>query len=374
MVTILFKHATIYPITSPPISNCDILVEDTILQIGRNILPLENTTIIDCTGKYLFPGFIDVHTHMGLYDEGTGWAGNDANETSHIASPHIRSIDGINPLDIAFKDAIRAGITTVHVMPGSGNIIGGTTCVLKTCGKTITDMVVKEPAGLKIAFGENPKKIHSFGNKNSITRMGIMGVLRETFHQVIHSPDISNLQTLSIMKALNKEIPIRAHAHRSDDIYSAIRLADEFDLDLRIEHCTEGHLIVDKLVDRDLQVSIGPTLTRRSKVELKNKTWHTYTILTNHGIDVSITTDHPYTPIQYLNICSAIAMREGLSEQKALEGITILPAKNLGVDNRVGSIEVGKDADIVIWSHHPFHFLSKPLLTMINGEVQFNQL
>lgn len=370
----LFKHGTIYPITSPPITNCDILVDDKILSIGTNIPVAKDTTVIDCTGKYIFPGFIDVHTHMGLYDEGTGWAGNDANETSHVASPHIRAIDGINPLDIAFKDAIHAGITTVHVMPGSGNVIGGTTCVIKTCGKTITDMLVKEPAGLKIAFGENPKKVHSFGNKNSMTRMGIMGVLRDTFHRAIHSPDISNLQTLSIIKALNKEIPIRVHAHRSDDIYSAIRLADEFDLDLRIEHCTEGHLIVDSLTNRNLQVSVGPTLTRRSKVELKNKTWNTYTTLTNYGIDVSITTDHPYTPIQYLNICAAIAMREGLSEQKALEGITILPAKNLGIDKNVGSLEVGKDADMVVWSHHPFHFISKPQLTMIYGEILFNYL
>lgn len=373
MSKILLKNATIYPITSNVLTECDILVDTSILLIGKNIPHSIDTTIINCTGKYVFPGFIDVHTHMGLYDEGTGWAGNDANETSHIASPHIRSIDGINPLDIAFKDAIHAGITTVHVMPGSGNVIGGTTCVIKTSGDTISKMIIKEPAGLKIAFGENPKKIHSFGNKNSMTRMGIMGVLRETFHHAIHSQD-TNLQTLSIIKALNKEIPVRAHAHRSDDIYSAIRLADEFDLDLRIEHCTEGHLIVDSLASRNLQVSIGPTLTRRSKVELKNKTWSTYTTLTNHGINVSITTDHPYTPIQYLNICAAIAMREGLSEQKALEGITILPAKNLGIQNIVGSLEVGKDADIVVWSHHPFHFISKPLLTMINGNIQFNHI
>lgn len=367
MPKILFKYGTIYPITSPPISNCDILVDKKIISIGTNIPTTSDAIIIDCTGKYIFPGFIDVHTHMGLYDEGTGWAGNDANETSRIISPHIRSIDGINPLDIAFKDAVHAGITTVHIMPGSGNVIGGTTCVIKTAGKTITEMIVKEPAGLKIAFGENPKRIHH------LTRMGIMGILRDTFHNAIHSTD-SNLQTLSIIKALNREIPIRVHAHRSDDIYSAIRLADEFNLDLRIEHCTEGHFIAEKLINRNLQVSVGPTLTRRSKVELKNKTWNTYSSLTNQGIDVSITTDHPYTPIQYLNICAAIAMREGLSEQKALEGITILPAKNLGIDSSVGSLEVGKDSDIVIWSHHPFHFISKPLLTMIDGIIHFNHL
>jgi len=205
-----------------------------------------------------------------------------------------------------------------------------------------------------------------------MTRMGIMGLLREAFYNAkrVENPELS-LRIQPLVKALNREIPVRIHAHRADDILSAVRLAKEFDLDLRIEHCTEGHLIASELASMNLKVSVGPTLTRRSKVELKNKTWKTYQELTNHGIEVSIITDHPYTPIQYLNICAALAVREGLSEQKALEGITILPARNLQVDDILGSIEVGKDADLVLWTHHPFHFLATPKWTMINGEFVY---
>ncbi|UII54438.1 amidohydrolase [Cytobacillus spongiae] len=372
MMKILFKNAYVIPITSPPIPKGDVLIDgDKILEVGRNLVTDSQVKIIDCQNHYLLPGFIDVHTHLGLYDEGTGWAGNDANETVEPMSPHIRAIDGVYPLDPAFQDAVKYGITTAHVMPGSANVIGGTTSVIKTTGKNIKKMIIQETAGLKIALGENPKRIHSQGNKDSITRMGIMGMLRETFYEAMNADNPDTLRLSPIIKALKREIPVRIHAHRADDIISAVRLAEEFNLDLRIEHCTEGHLIASELSGIGLKVSVGPTLTRRSKVELKNKTWKTYQELTNHGVEVSITTDHPYTPIQYLNLCAAIAVREGLSEQKALEGITILAAKNLRVDNQLGSIERGKVSDLVLWSHHPFHFLAKPKWTMINGEFVF---
>jgi imidazolonepropionase-like amidohydrolase len=310
---------------------------------------------------------------MGLYDEGTGWAGNDANETAEMLTPHIRAIDGAYPFDPAFSDAIKSGITTVHIMPGSANVIGGTTSVIKTAGKNIKKMIVRETAGLKLALGENPKKIHSHGNNDSITRMGIMGMLRETFYKALLSDQRNDFRNLPLVMALKREIPVRIHAHRADDIITAVRFAEEFNLDLRIEHCTEGHLVASELAGLGLKVSVGPTLTRRSKVELKNKTWNTYKELSAHGVEVSITTDHPYTPIQYLNICASLAVREGLPEQKALEGITINPARNLKVDHKLGSIEKGKDADLVLWTHHPFHYLAKPKWTMINGEIVFSQ-
>ncbi|MFJ7725706.1 amidohydrolase [Neobacillus sp. NPDC097160] len=374
MTKILLKNATIYPVTSKPLKNTDVLIEDgKIKKIGRNLTTDLTVKIIDCWELALFPGFIDVHTHLGLYDEGTGWAGNDANETAEALTPHIRAMDGVYPLDPAFTDAVKSGITTVHIMPGSANVIGGTTSVIKTTGKNIKKMIVQEIAGLKIALGENPKRIHSNGNSDSITRMGIMGMLREAFYQAIHADNPEELRITPIVMALKREIPVRIHAHRADDIISALRFAEEFNLDLRIEHCTEGHLISSELTRMDLKVSVGPTLTRRSKVELKNKTWKTYQELTNHGVEVSITTDHPYTPIQYLNICAGIAVREGLPEQKALEGITILPARNLKIDKNVGSIEVGKDADLVLWSHHPFHYLAKPKWTMIGGEIVYTE-
>jgi imidazolonepropionase-like amidohydrolase len=371
---ILLKNANVYPVTSKPTKDTDILIENgKIKKIGRNLKPELTVKIMDCTGLYLFPGFIDVHTHLGLYDEGTGWAGNDANETIEALTPHIRAIDGVYPLDQAFNDAIKSGITTVHVMPGSANVIGGTTSVIKTTGKNIKKMIVQEVAGLKIALGENPKRIHSHGNSDSITRMGIMGMLREAFYKAVHTDHPDDLRIAPLVMALKREIPVRIHAHRADDIITALRFAEEFQLDLRIEHCTEGHLIANELAGLQLKVSVGPTLTRRSKVELKNKTWKTYEVLTNQGLEVSIITDHPYTPIQYLNICASLAVREGLPEQKALEGITILPARNLRIDDRVGSIEEGKDADLVLWTQHPFHYLAKPKWTMIGGEIVYSE-
>jgi imidazolonepropionase-like amidohydrolase len=371
---ILLKNANVYPITSQNIQNGDVLIDQgKIIKVGKNLESDPTVKIIDCQNQYLLPGFIDVHTHLGLYDEGTGWAGNDANETAEAMTPHIRAIDGVYPLDPAFSDALKSGITTAHVMPGSANVIGGTTSVIKTTGKNVKKMTIQEIAGLKLALGENPKRIHSQGNNDSITRMGIMGMLREAFYKAIHTDTPEDLRVAPLVMALKRDIPVRIHAHRADDIITALRLAEEFNLDLRIEHCTEGHLIASELAGMNLKVSVGPTLTRRSKIELKNKTWKTYQELTNNGVEVSITTDHPYTPIQYLNICAGIAVREGLSEQKALEGITILPARNLKLDSHLGSIDEGKEADLVLWTHHPFHYLAKPKWTMIGGEIVFSE-
>ncbi|WP_078428215.1 amidohydrolase [Alkalihalobacterium alkalinitrilicum] len=372
---ILIKGAIIYPVTSNKLNKGDLLIKNgKIAAISPKIEQTTSMTVIQGHGLHLLPGFIDAHTHLGLYDEGTGWAGNDANETIEATTPHIRAVDGVYPLDIGFKDAVKYGVTTVHVMPGSANVIGGTTSVIKTHGRSIKKMMIKENAGLKIALGENPKRIHSRStNNDSMTRMGIMGMLREAFNQAKFSKEPNNLRVAPLVAALKREIPVRIHAHRADDILSAVRLAEEFNLDLRIEHCTEGHLIADELSSHNLHVTVGPTLTRRSKIELKNKTWETYRILTDHGIHVSITTDHPYTPIQYLNICASLAVREGLEEQKALEGITINPARNLGIEHKVGSLEVGKDADVVLWNEHPFHYLALPKLTIINGEIIYKK-
>ncbi|MFD1739683.1 amidohydrolase [Bacillus salitolerans] len=370
----LFKNATIFPITTGPLHNADLLVEDgKIKEIGYNLIQTEDTFVVDCKEQFLFPGFIDVHTHLGLYDEGTGWAGNDANETIEPLTPHIRALDSLHPLDTAFSDAIQHGITTAHIMPGSANVIGGTTSVIKTHGRNVSKMLLQETAGLKCALGENPKRIHSHGSNDSITRMGIMGMLREAFYQAKNSDKPNDPRVSPILKALNREIPVRIHAHRADDIMSAMRFAEEFNLDLRIEHTTEGHLIPEEFEGKNIKVCVGPTLTRRSKIELKNKSWKTYQVLSDVGVEVSITTDHPYTPIQYLNICAALAVREGLDEQKALEGITITAARNLRVDDRIGSLEVGKDADIVLWSNHPFHYTAKVRLTMINGDIIYKK-
>lgn len=369
----LITGATVYPITSKKMDVADVLIEKgKIVAIEPFIDPTDDMEVIDGFGHHLLPGFIDAHTHLGLYDEGTGWAGNDANETIEPLTPHIRAMDGVNPLDLGFYDAIRFGVTAVNVMPGSANIIGGTTSVIKTHGKNIDQMFVRKVSGLKMALGENPKRIHS-GSDHSITRMGIMGMLREAFYQAKCSKDPDNPRIRPLTAALEQSIPVRIHAHRADDILSAIRFTDEFNLDVRIEHCTEGHLIAEELKGKNLKVTVGPTLTRRSKIELLNKTWKTYSILANAGVEVSITTDHPYVPIQYLNVCAALAVRDGLSEEQALEGITINPARNLGVDHKIGSIEIGKDADLVLWNEHPFHYLASPVLTFIDGQIIYKK-
>ncbi|WP_411790873.1 amidohydrolase [Halobacillus rhizosphaerae] len=374
MITVI-KNVTIHPVTSSKIPNGTVVIEDgKIKDFGPDIPIPPDAEMIDGKNGDLYPGFIDVHTHLGLYDEGTGWAGSDANETIEAVTPHLRAIDGAHPLDPAFFNARKAGVTTAHIMPGSANMIGGTTSVIKTVGHTINNMILKETAGLKLALGENPKRVHSQSRNASITRLGIMGTLRETFYAAMESTTPNHLRVKPILQALNREIPVRIHAHRADDIITALRFAREFNLDLRIEHCTEGHLIIDELSAwDDLQVSVGPTFTRMSKIELRNKTWQTYHILHDHGIKVSIMTDHPYTPIQYLNVCAALAAREGMSIEDALRGITITPAKNLGIDDRVGSIEKGKDADFVLWNGHPFEFMSKPIWTMIDGDIVYIQ-
>ncbi|WP_456364102.1 amidohydrolase [Priestia aryabhattai] len=376
MKSYLIKNSTVYPVSSPPFKGDVLLENGKIKKLSETIQPTKNDVVIDASGQYLFPGLIDVHTHLGMYNEGTGWAGNDANETTEAITPHIRALDGVYPMDIAFSDAVESGVTCAHIMPGSANIIGGTTSVIKTYGKDIDKMLLKDVAGLKIALGENPKKTHSNPSKGNMTRMGVIASLRETFINVLLETNALNLDSprySSVRKALKREIPIRVHAHRTDDIISAIRLAEEFNLDLRIEHCTEGHLISEEIKERVKQVSVGPTLTRKSKVELKNKSWDAYSVLSNCGIEVSITTDHPYIPIQCLNVVAALAVREGLSEDLALKGITLFPAKNLGVDKSVGSIEEGKDADVVIWSDHLFNFMAKPQYVWINGDLIYSK-
>lgn len=371
MKTIIVE-ATVHPITSSSFVG-DVFVENgKIKAIGKDLhkhMDLSEIAVVQAEQKHLYPGFIDAHTHLGLYDEGTGWAGNDANETVDPLTPYIRAIDGVYPLDKAFSEARESGVTTVQVMPGSANVIGGITSVIKTAGHNIEDMIVRHPAALKMALGENPKKIHS--NDKSITRMGIAGMIRGAFIQ--EGKKIPNFYNEHIHMARQRKIPVRIHAHRADDILTAVRLAKEFNLDLRIEHCTEGHLVADELAGLNLAVSVGPTMTRRSKVELRNKSWEVYRKLVDKGVKVSITTDHPYTPIQYLNVCAALTVREGLTEQEALEGITINPAQNLGVEERVGSIECGKDADLVLWEEHPFHYTAKVLWTMINGDFVYKK-
>ncbi|WP_366160079.1 amidohydrolase [Bacillus infantis] len=369
-------NAKIFDGTGKKYENANLLIQDGKIQrLGEDLEIGEEYTVIDAAGKIVTPGLIDVHTHLGVHEEGVGKEGQDFNETSAAATAQVRAIDGINPMEKGFEDARRFGITTVQVMPGSANVIGGEMIVLKTAGQIIDDMVIRNPSGLKAATGENPKRFHGGKGIMPTTRMGVAAILREKFIEA--QSYIENrkagkadrkLELENIAKVLNKEIPLRVHAHRADDIITILRLKREFGFDLTIEHCTEGHLIAPFIAKHDVRVSVGPTMSSRSKIELADKGWHTLPALAEEGIAFSLTTDHPVVGIEHLMTSAILAVKNGLSEEQALEAITINAARHLGVEDRVGSLEPGKDADFVIWSGDPFDLRSSVEETYINGE------
>lgn len=353
-----------------------VLVEEgKIKAVGRNLGLPDSTTVIDATGKFVTPGIIDVHTHLGVHEQGLGREGADFNETSSPITPQVRALDGINPLEQGFSEAIRSGITTVQVMPGSANVIGGEMVALKTYGTIVDKMVLKSPSAMKSAFGENPKAVFS-GKDKIITRMGIAALFRQEFMKAqdyIKAREKGegkrDLGLENLAKVLRREIPLRSHAHRADDIVTVLRMAEEFDIEVTIEHCTEGHLIAEYIAEKGVRVSVGPTMSSKSKVELANKGWHTLVELSKYGVPVSITTDHPVVHIQYLMTSVATAVKHGLDERIAWQAVTINAAHHVGVANRVGSLEAGKDADIVIWSGNPLDLRNDVLKTIVDGKV-----
>jgi len=364
-----------------------VLIKDgKIQEVGQEIAVPEEAKIIDAKGKYVFPGFIDAHSHVGIFEEAVGEIGEEGNEWTDPVTPQLRAIDAINPADKAFEDAAMGGITCVFTGPGSANVIGGQSVVMKTYGKIIDEMVVKAPAGLKVAFGENPKRVYGEQKKMPATRMATAALLREA---LINAQNYKakrdkcrdnpmeiferDLKMEILCDVLDKKLPLRAHAHRADDIMTAIRIAKEFDLDIVIEHCTEGHLIAEELAKLNVPAIVGPSLSNRSKVELKNLSFKTPGILTEKGVKVAIMTDHPVIPIQYLPVCAALAVREGMKEEDALSAITIKAAEILGISDRVGSLEKGKDADVVIWSGHPLNIMSKPYCVIIDGKIVYER-
>lgn len=361
MTNLLLRNAFIQPITSAPMFGDVLITNGKIEEISPYIqMDVRNIKEIDCKNAWLLPGFIDSHTHLGLYNESmSGSLANDANETNQFINPHHHVKDAINIFDSSFYDAYSNGITTVNVLPGSYQIIGGQCCAILTYGNNINEMILNECTGLKMALGENPKK------QTKMTRMGIIAAIKKLFNETMNEKE--TFSNSSIKKVLSKQIPIRVHAHRRDDILTAIELAKEFDLDLCIEHGTEGYLIKDQL-SSNIWITLGPTMTRKSKYELANKSWDIYPLL-GETHEISIMTDHPYIPIQYLPICAAITTKYGLTDLQALKAITINPAKNLKIDSFVGSIEKGKLANLVLWNGNPFNYQSSVQWTMIKGEI-----
>lgn len=369
-------NGRIYTITGGIIENGTVLTQGgKITSVGADLVLPSDAEIIDAGGAIVSPGLIDAHTHMGIEEE-IHPEGEDTNEMTEPLTAELRAVDGINPFDIGYKDAIKAGVTAVMVTMGSANVIGGLACAMKTGGRDLQDMVLKEEAGLKMAFGENPKRVYSEQKKSPNTRMATMALARQAFYDAKHyeskkEEEGYDLANEHILKALHGEIPIRLHAHRADDILSAIRLKDEFGLKMIIEHVTEGHLIVEQLKEANVAAAVGPSLSNRAKVEMENVTFATAGILASAGIKVALITDHPCTPIAYLPLCAGLAMKAGMTEEDAWKAVTINPAEMLGIDSRVGSIEKGKDADLVIWNGHPFTIVGAPKTVLLNGEIVY---
>lgn len=365
------------------IKNGYILIEEnhTIKDLGdmSNCPEPNDTDVIDAEGRLVTPGLVDAHSHIGMWEDGLCFEGDDGNEDTDPCTPQLRAIDAINPMDRAFSEAFAAGITTVITGPGSANPIGGQQAAIKTYGKRIDDMLIKSPVGMKVAFGENPKSTYNDKNQTPITRMATASVIRECLNKAAqYSEALKNYNNNpeeeekpeydakceALLPVLSGEIPLHAHAHRADDIFTAVRIAKEFSLKLVPVHCTEGHLIADELKADGYPLLLGPILTDRSKPELKNQSETTPAVLSKIGLEIAIITDHPETPEKYLPLCAAIAVKHGMDEAEALRAITINPAKICGIDDRVGSLEKGKDADIVIWNGNPLDVMTSPYLVI----------
>ena len=358
----------------------DILVEDgKIKAIGENLEIPEDTEIVDAEGLQVYPGFVEAHGHIGLDGYGIGYEGMDYNEMNDIISPQMRGIDGVKPMDPAFPMAAAAGVTCVCVGPGSANVLGGTFTTIKTVGKRVDDMVVRDGVAMKCAFGENPKRVYR--EKKDSSRMTTAALLRETLFKAKEymekkeaaGDDLSkrpsfDIKLEALIPVLKKEIPLKAHAHAAEDIFTALRIAREFDLKITLEHVTEGHLIAEELAKENVPLAVGPTLTSASKFELRNKSWTTPGLLAAAGCQVSIITDSPVIPQEYLPLCAGLAVRAGMEPFAALQAITINPAKHAGIADRVGSLETGKDADIVITDGCPFEVSTKVEYVFIDGK------
>ena len=362
----------------------DILIEDEkIARISQTISTIpDNCMIIDINENYVLPGLIDCHTHLGIIEEATGKIGVDNNETSDSVTPHLRALDAINSRDIAFEEAIKAGVTTVMIGPGSNNAVGGLNVVIKTAGKIIDQMIVRSPAGLKIALGENPITTYGSKSKCPVTRMGTSALIRELFMKAEDYMEEQNnnkiknrdIRLEAVIPLLKGEISLRAHAHRADDIITAIRIAEEFKIKkLVIEHGTEADLVAEYLVKRNIPIAFGPMLTPRIKMELKGRNCGSVLKLTNAGVKVSLISDHPYNAVDQLRMVAALSISEGLSEYEALKCLTINPAEILGCHQRIGSLKEGMDADIIVLTGKPFDLNSKVKLTMINGKVVYRK-
>ncbi len=382
---LLVDHGTVYTMEGQVLEGGYVLCrEEKILEVGEDFekskyaAEKDGMEQIDATGCIVMPGLIEAHCHVGITEEQKGLEGDDCNEVTEPVTPQLRAIDAVNPMDAAFANAMEAGITGLMVGPGSSNVVGGQFAFVKTYGRCIDEMVVKAPAAMKVAFGENPKK--NYGSQGNIpsTRMAIAAMLREELTKARAyaanrdetQPDFRMEPWLPV---LSGEIPLKAHVHRTDDILTVIRIGKEFGLEVTLDHCSEGHLIQEEIAESGYSAIVGPAMTSRNKIEVRYVDFKTPGELRRAGVTVAITTDHPVTLIQYLPLCAGMAVKKGMDFMEALKAITIDAAKICRVDDRVGSLKPGKDADIAVFNGNPLEIFTENLYTVINGRIVWNK-
>ncbi|EHL07479.1 amidohydrolase family protein [Desulfitobacterium hafniense DP7] len=381
-MSLLIKNGLVWLHEQEDYFKADILIKHSKIKEVRPVIEGEKgIPVLDVREGYILPGWIDCHTHLGIIEEATGKIGVDNNEISDPITPNLRAIDGVNPMDIAFKDAVRHGITTVMSGPGSDNPVGGLNMAFKTAGRIIDQMVIKNPVGLKIALGENPLTTYGADKKSPVTRMGTASLIRELFMQAQDYMSLKKADKVkkrdvkleAVIPLLRGEIPLRAHAHRADDIITAVRIAEEFKIEkLVIEHGTEADLIADYLFEKKVAVALGPMLTPRIKMELRNRNYASALKLMDSGLKVALITDHPYNSIEQLRTIAILAVAEGLSPKDALKCLTVNPAEILGCDDRIGRIAEGYDADLVVYDQEPLSINAKVLQTIIDGKIVYS--
>ena len=379
---LLIKNGYVKTMDGADIPNGCVLIDDNgkIAAVGTDICA-DGATVIDAGGRLVTPGCVEAHCHIGVGNSKMRWEGMDYNEMSDPVTPHMRAIDGINPIDETFPLALSHGVTTACTGPGSANVVGGTFAAIKLAGNRVDDMIVKNPLAMKVAFGENPKGCYGQrGGKTPITRMATAALLRELLFKARNYAEAKDagkepnfdMKLEAMIPVIKKEIPLKAHAHRADDIFTAIRIAKEFDVDLTLDHCTDGELIADQLAAEGYPAFIGPSFGGKTKIELANKSFTTPAVLHAAGVPISIITDAPVIPLEYLPMCAGFAVSAGLDYELGWRAITINPATQTGIGDRVGSLTVGKDGDVVIWQDDPLRVIGTgAFVTVVDGKVVY---
>ena len=383
MTDVVITGGYVVPIDGEPVEGGSVLLRDgTIAAVGSaaDVDVPDGATEVDAAGCWVLPGFIESHAHLGVHEDGEAWAGNDTNEMTDPVAARVRAMDGINPADLGFVDALSGGVTSSVVKPGSGNPIGGQTVAVKNWGRTVDEMIFRESVSVKSALGENPKRVYGEKGKTPSTRLGVASILRESFvaaqnyrakraeKEAKGDPFERDLSLETLVRVLDGELLWDQHTHRADDIATAIRIAEEFGYGLVVNHGTEGHLVADLLAEKNIPVIFGPMFTTRVKVELRNRTMRAAGIMAKAGVKIAITTDHPVVPIHFLVHQATLAVKEGLDRATALRALTVNPAEILRLDDQVGSLKPGLDADVVIWSGDPLDVMSRALRVFINGK------